>query len=321
MHDAAIPFNEPFLCSGIANSKGEIAHAAKGNRGGGAVNYDELEYELQPDGILVPLEAVSHREEEYDPANFDILMRMQARHFWYRGRHRFLLAAFRGVVKRFGMRHLSVVDLGAGCGGWIRYLLEHAPELAYRVALADSSLAALRYAGSALGAPVSRYQVDLLRLGWVERWDVAFLLDVLEHIPQDEDVLRQVHRALRPSGLLLVTAPALASFWSYNDELVGHQRRYTHDDFRRLASNVGFELVRARYFMFFLSPLLSVSRMNRPRADITYEEKRALLMRTHRVPPWPVNEALALIFAAETPLGWFLPFPVGTSILGVFRKR
>jgi hypothetical protein len=29
------------------------------------------------------------------------------------------------------------------------------------------------------------HQIDLMNLGWRERWDVAFLLDVIEHLPDD----------------------------------------------------------------------------------------------------------------------------------------
>jgi hypothetical protein len=32
-----------------------------------------------------------------------------------------------------------------------------------------------------------RYQTGVLRLGWWDRWDTAFLLDVPEHIPGDAD--------------------------------------------------------------------------------------------------------------------------------------
>lgn len=278
-------------------------------------------YQRSVDGIWVPLKPVSHRESEYESANFDILMKMQTRHFWYRGRHKFVLSAFRETMKRFGMCHVSAVDLGGGCGGWIHYLLNHAPELVDRIALADSSLSALQFAGSVLDNGVSRYHTDLLRLGWVERWDVVFLLDVLEHIPRDEDALRQIQVALRPGGLLFVTTPALPLFWSYNDELAGHRRRYSRGDFRRLAARVGLESVRTRYFLFFLSPLLLLSRMKRPHPGMTEQEKRTLLANTHRVPACAVNEVLALIFAAESPMGWFLPFPMGTSILAVLRKK
>jgi hypothetical protein len=53
---------------------------------------------------------------------------------------------------------------------------------------------------------------------------------------------------------------------------------------------------------------------------MTDAQKQALMHQTHQVPPAPLNLALTAIFAAETPLGHWLRFPWGTSVLGVFRK-
>jgi hypothetical protein len=50
------------------------------------------------------------------------------------------------------------------------------------------------------------------------------------------------------------------------------------------------------------------------------EEKKALVLKQHAIPAWPINMTLRAIFAAETPAGHWMPFPWGTSILGVFRK-
>ena len=269
------------------------------------------------DGIRRPRTEVAHRSDEYDEANYRQLVRMQREHFWYRGRHRFVLRALREHSAMCG----SAVDLGGGCGGWVRYLHERAPHAFGELALADSSARGLALAEPLIGGFASRYLVDLLQLGWRDRWDVATLLDALEHVPEDLQVLQQVHRALRPGGVLLVTTPALQRFWSYNDELVHHVRRYSRADFARLAREAGFELVRSRYFMFFLSPLLLISRWRRVDvAAMTPEQVQAMRDRTHRVPSAPVNLALGAVFAAETPLGHWLPFPWGTSVLGVFRK-
>jgi hypothetical protein len=98
-------------------------------------------------------------------------------------------------------------------------------------------------------------------------------------------------------------------------------RRYAKHDFRRLAETTGLKLLRANYFMFFLSPLLWLSRLNRPNLErMRAEELHELIQRTHQVPPRPFNGLLRFIFELETPLGLKLPFPWGTSILGVFQK-
>ncbi len=241
-------------------------------------------------------DAVIHREEEYDTSGCAILNEMQERHFWYRGRHRFLL----GSVQRHmgGVSAPRVIDLGGGCGGWLAYLAARKRFPTAELALADSSPEALGHAAGVLPAGTETFQVDLLNLPWADRWDVAFLLDVLEHIPAHEEALRQVHRALAPGGLLFVTTPALRTFWTWNDEVVHHVRRYVKADFRRLAAACGYRLLEARYFMFFLSPLLLAARLA-VRPDLkamSREQVQQLVQKMHRVPGPVVNAALGLIF-------------------------
>ena len=77
--------------------------------------------------------------------------------------------------------------------------------------MADSSEIALKTAGGILPQGVNRYQIDLLNLGWEDEWDIAFMLDVLEHIPDDICALRQAAKALRPGGLLFVATPRVSA--------------------------------------------------------------------------------------------------------------
>jgi 2-polyprenyl-3-methyl-5-hydroxy-6-metoxy-1,4-benzoquinol methylase len=217
-----------------------------------------ITYSRQTNGIFTPSVAVVHRDDEYDSRGFGLLRDIQSRHFWYQGRHRFLLEALKlHLPKLFPIGNaLTAIDLGGGCGGWITFLQERLPDRFTELALSDSSLHALELAGSVVGEDIVRYQTDLLRLGWRDRWDAAFLLDVLEHIPGDTEVLLQIRQALKPGGVLFVTTPALKCFRSYNDEIARHVRRYAKGDFARLAKATGMRLLRASYFMFFLSPLL-----------------------------------------------------------------
>ena len=282
-------------------------------------------YQQDTEGIFVPYVPVTHRDEEYDQQGFETLLQMQQDHFWYRGRHRFLLEAMRrtlGLPQNAHRRHLAAVDLGGGCGGWIAYLQQKAMGLFDELALADSSRTALDLAGPVVPVGTPRYHVDLLNLHWRERWDVIFLLDVLEHMPHDELVMSEIARALQPGGVLFLTTPALERFRTWNDEAVHHYRRYARKDLRQLASKTGMDLLDARYFMFFLSPLLLASRLKRPPlATMSQADIAALVARTHRIPGPVVNRICAMVFAAETPLGLTVPFPWGTSILGIYRKR
>ncbi len=278
-----------------------------------------VEYAFADDGIFEPSTPVRHRDDEYPEDGFAALWAMQERHFWYRGRHRFLLHAL-DRYRPANAGPLSTLDLGGGVGGWVRYLADRRPGQYRPLALADSSRTALRMAGGVLPEGVERYRIDLMNLGWHDHWDIAFLLDVIEHLPDDVEALRQARDALKPGGLLFVTTPAFQQFWSYNDDLAHHLRRYTRADFARLGEQADLILCDARYFMFLLSPLYWLARQRRGIDGMSEMDKTALLHKTHQVPPTAMNLPLTAVFAAETPLGHWLRFPWGTSVLGVFRK-
>lgn len=274
-------------------------------------------------GVFVLPEPILHRGEEYDERGFDTLLQMQRNHFWYRGRHKLLLTVLRRELARsLGDAHeLSAIDMGGGCGGWLEFLHTHDGGLFQRLALADSSMRALSLAESVVGSFAARYQVDLLDLPWDGEWDVVFLLDVLEHIPNQEEAFRQIRRSLRPGGLLFVTVPALSFFWTYNDNLAHHQGRYCKRDFQALGERVGLKVQRTEYFMFLLSPALLISRMLfRPPSQATLEECRAHMQYTHQVPIGAVNALLAGLFSLESRMVNFISFPWGTSVIAVFQR-
>ena len=274
-------------------------------------------------GIYVPQRRPRHRDEEYDETGFKVLIRMQREHFWYRGRHKLLLNVLKKeILRRFGKADtLRAIDMGGGCGGWLDYLRTYQPCMFQQLALGDSSIRALTLAEPVVGTFAARYQVDLLDIVWSEEWDVIFLLDVLEHIPDHGEVLRQIRKSMRPGGLLFVTTPALNLFWTYNDELAHHQRRYCTQDFQDLAKYADLKLLRTNYFMFFLSPALFLSRLLlRPPASATLEQRQDHLARTHRIPPRPVNTILSGIFSMEALMVNRVSFPWGTSILAVLQR-
>ena len=286
-------------------------------------------YTAGRDGIWTPPVPPSHRDADYDPGGFETLRAMQERHFWYRGRHRFIFHFTRRILDGPGrgghtpaaVDGVDAVDLGGGCGGWVRYLAARAGNGLRELALADSSPRALALAAGVVPPASRRYLIDLLNLQWADRWDLAFLLDVLEHIDEDEAVLRQIGQALRPGGHLVVATPAIERFRSSLDDMTHHVRRYSRRDFARLASRTGLELIASRYFMFFLSPLVWLTRVNGPDpAAMTPDAIRQYVDRSSRIPAAPVNAALAAVFAAETPLGAWCPFPWGTSVLAVLRR-
>lgn len=238
-------------------------------------------------------------------------------HWWFRGRR----AVLRGVLQATLPRaRLRLVEIGCGSGA----LLPVAAEFGDAVGVEASGdfLEAARQRGFTV---LSGSLPDRLPLE-PGAWDAVLLFDVLEHIEHDRAALRAVWRILRPGGWLICTVPAYNWLWTSHDETLGHWRRYTAGEMRRLAAESGFHLVRVTYFNTLLAlPIVAVrllgSRRTRGLTPGAWGP-RAGTRRSHDlIRPAPLlNALLARIFSAEaTFLGW-MNLPFGVSVLLVARR-
>ncbi len=92
-----------------------------------------------------------------------------------------------------------------------------------------------------------------------ESVDQITLLDVLEHIEDDEAFLNNLYRHLSEEGRLLIAVPAFNVLWSSEDDAAGHFRRYRLRELRRKVESAGFEVLLTSYFYQFLFlPILLV---------------------------------------------------------------
>jgi 2-polyprenyl-3-methyl-5-hydroxy-6-metoxy-1,4-benzoquinol methylase len=79
------------------------------------------------------------------------------------------------------------------------------------------------------------------------RIDTAVLVNVLEHIPDDVQALRDLYDALQPGGTVVVFAPALPALYGAFDRRVGHCRRYRRSTLATALSRAGFDVPAAHY--------------------------------------------------------------------------
>lgn len=73
-------------------------------------------------------------------------------------------------------------------------------------------------------------------------FDTALCFQVLEHVPEPEQLLREACRVLRPGGHLILTAPHI-----WNEHEMPHDYfRYTRYGLRHLFTKAGFEILEVR---------------------------------------------------------------------------
>jgi SAM-dependent methyltransferase len=81
-----------------------------------------------------------------------------------------------------------------------------------------------------------------------DQYDTIMLLDVLEHIENDQAFLSHLRGALRPGGRLILKVPAYRWLFCKMDEAVGHYRRYDRTTLSAVLKAAGFDLVEHRPF-------------------------------------------------------------------------
>jgi SAM-dependent methyltransferase len=77
--------------------------------------------------------------------------------------------------------------------------------------------------------------------------DYIYTLNVLEHIEDENAILRDLYNKLKPGGRLLIYVPAFQILYSSMDRKVGHYRRYTRRSLSEAVRGAGFKVGKAHY--------------------------------------------------------------------------
>ena len=114
-----------------------------------------------------------------------------------------------------------------------------------------------------------------------ESVDVVVSANMLEHIRDDVQALREFWRVLRPGGVAAVVVPAGPKLFDAYDEHLGHYRRYGRRELARRAANTGFEVLHDAYLGSLVFPAFwAVKKRNRRKAANAGPEARSQIVAT-----------------------------------------
>ena len=168
------------------------------------------------------------------------------RSWWYRTRSKIIIRALSRIP--IGT---TIWDVGCGTG-----VVSAALQLMGRQVIGVEPSRVGAQVTAETGIPTFQTTLEKLELPSNSLAAVS-VFDVLEHVPDRQSLLHELHRVLQPQGYLFISVPALPVLWSQFDFDEAHQLRYTRSSLREELATAGFSVKRIGYmFALTVLPLL-----------------------------------------------------------------
>ena len=156
-------------------------------------------------------------------------------HFWVRHRNEL-------IEKKFGIlisKSNEVGEIGCGSGLVLSYLSRN---LRRKIDGFELNLNALRLCPKIDG---SLYIYDILQrqASYLEKYDLLMMMDVLEHIENEQEFLYAVRDHITPQGYLIIGVPMRQHLYSAYDRADGHYRRYSQPYLKSVVESSGFDII------------------------------------------------------------------------------
>jgi SAM-dependent methyltransferase len=243
-----------------------------------------------------------------DPKNFEALSKVEAEYFWFVARNELIV----GLVNKFFPDALRYLEVGCGNGAVLRAVAQSRPW--ERLVGSELHPSGLAHARRRLPSGVEFVQMDARNIPGVNVFDLTGAFDVVEHIADDEGVLRGMRAATRTGGGTIITVPQHPWLWSHADDIAHHQRRYRRGELEAKLRRNGYEVLFSSSYTALLLPLMAASRLKSRGSETDDDVLSEFRLNRH------VNDLFTAILRAEirmTLAGW--RWPAGGSRIVVAR--
>lgn len=244
------------------------------------------------------------RDEEYR-AMFDLEERL----WWYEGMRGITATLLAPALE--GKKNDRLLDLGCGTGYSLVWLRDR-----FKFAEADgvdvSPHAAAFWKARGLET-VALATADKLPFG-DDSFDLVTCFDVIYQLNDERAsaAVSEMHRVLRPGGLLFIREPAYQWMRGGHDVAVGTHRRYTITDLRRLLRARGFKPTKSTYANTLLFWAAAPHRLLSKLRGSTESDVKP-------VPQW-LNTLLGAALKLEARMLRRISFPFGLSVITLAEK-
>jgi len=232
-----------------------------------------------------------------DKAIFERISVSNDTHWWFRSRR----DIFEQLINKIDIKEPEVLDFGSGVGANISLLKKFSKNIdAYEPNTEMHDLIK------------ERYNVKVIEK-IEKKYDLIFLTDVIEHIEDDINGMKNIVNHLKDNGHLLVTVPAYQFLFSEKDKILHHFRRYNKKTLLNIfPDNVKIEKI--SYYNFFLFFPLAII--------ILFFKvfKVKFINVSEKTPNKTINYLMYKIFSFEKKFLNYVSFPFGISIISLVKK-
>jgi SAM-dependent methyltransferase len=254
---------------------------------------------------------LAEQNDDFNPQFFELMTEVEPTHFWFVSRNRILA----DVLRRYCPNPARILEIGCGTGFVLAGLRRLFP--AARLSASDIYTEGLAFAAQRV-PDAALFQMDARHIPYHEEFDLIGMFDVLEHIEEDEAVLRQVFAASKAGAGVILTVPQHRWLWSRMDDFAHHKRRYSRGELVEKLQRAGYEVEYATSFITLLLPLMLAARLLRQPAGSTMEDQmEAAGLRIGKLANALMQAAMAF---ERRMIGWGMRLPWGGSLLVFARK-
>lgn len=210
-----------------------------------------------------------------------------------------------------------IIDIGCSTGFMVKDLRRHFPNAT--VIGADYVRGPLEGLGSRI-PDLPLLQFDLQRCPLPDdSFDAAVLLNVLEHVADDNAAIREVYRFLKPGGLAVIEVPAGPKLYDIYDRQLMHHRRYRMKDLIRQFLAAGFKVLASSHLGAFLYPGFWITKKrNRRYLKASPDVQRSIVGANMRMAGH--SPLMHTVMNLELRLGRLLDYPIGIRCVLTCRK-
>ena len=240
-----------------------------------------------------------------EPQIYTLHRENEKEHWWYKGRREIISTIINKYIRK--NQKLKILDFGAGSGTNSAMLSNYGDVYVYEKDKNIQDYLKKKFEKNSNIFVLEEINENIF-------FDLIIASDVIEHIENDDNIIKFLYKILKVDGKILITVPAYNFLYTERDKVLGHFRRYNSNMLKKKTEKY-FKIIKLSYynfFLFFLSLILFLF--------LKIFKIKNLITSPERTPNFMINNLFCNIFKSEKFFLKYLNFPFGASIIYFARK-